>query len=220
MSARQLLADRLRHGSIKYTWDPTYQASKKKSAQERAESRNQFSKQLNNTNSQHNTTTTHAVNVGAKDSTFEKITEELDMTENLESHVETFETEPTEAFVNDQHSQNDTAFEENFDHEKFQAPVETYASHGGGSLLLRYVLLVTMVQSTAASDVFSGKQCSLEDAPIEFSETDDIYLFLAFGVFLLCTFGFGLICVFARLLKELVASRSDGHAQQRVDHAG
>ena len=219
MSARQLLADRLRHGSIKYTWDPTYQASKKKSAQERAESRNQFSKQLNNTNSQHNTTTTHAVNVGAKNSTFEKITEELDMTENLEPHVEAFETEPTEAFVNDQHSQNDTAFEENFDHENFQAPVETYASHGGGSLLLRYVLLVTMVQSTAASDLFSGNQCSLEDAPIEFSETDDIYLFLAFGVFLLCTFGFGLICVFARLLKELVASRRDGHAQLRVDHA-
>ena len=171
MSARQLLADRLRHGSIKYTWDPTYQASKKKSAQERAESRNQFSKQLNNTNSQHNTTTTHAVNVGAKNSTFEKITEELDMTENLEPHVEAFETEPTEAFVNDQHSQNDTAVEENFDHENFQAPVETYASHGGGSLLLRYVLLVTMVQSTAASDLFSGNQCSLEDAPIEFSET-------------------------------------------------
>ena len=76
-----------------------------------------------------------------------------------------------------------------------------------------------MVQSTAASDLFSGNQCSLEDAPIEFSETDDIYLFLAFGVFLLCTFGFGLICVFARLLKELVASRRDGHAQPRVDHA-
>ncbi|CAL1169911.1 unnamed protein product [Cladocopium goreaui] len=134
-------------------------------------------------------------------------------------HHVAFETEPTEAFVNDQHSQNDTAFEENFDHENFQAPVETYASHGGGSLLLRYVLLVTMVQSTAASDLFSGNQCSLEDAPIEFSETDDIYLFLAFGVFLLCTFGFGLICVFARLLKELVASRRDGHAQLRVDHA-
>ncbi|CAK9008681.1 unnamed protein product [Durusdinium trenchii] len=30
LSARQLLADRLRHGSIKYTWDPTYTAAKKK----------------------------------------------------------------------------------------------------------------------------------------------------------------------------------------------
>ena len=46
----------------------------------------------------------------------------------------------------------------------------------------------------------------------------DIYLFLAFGVFLLHTFGFDLICVFVRLLKELVASRRDGHAQLRVDH--
>ena len=172
MSARQLLADRLRHGSIKYTWDSTYQASKKKTAQERAESRNQFSKQLNNTNSQHHTTTTHAVKVGAENSTFEKITDELDMTENFESHVETFETEPTEAFVNNQHSQNDTAIEETFVQENFQAPVETYASHVGGSLLLRYVLLVTTVQSTAASELVTGNQCSLDDAPIEFSETD------------------------------------------------
>ena len=72
--------------------------------------------------------------VGAENSTFEKITDELDMTENFESHVETFETEPTEAFVNNQHSQNDTAIEETFVQENFQAPVETYASHVGGSL--------------------------------------------------------------------------------------
>ena len=93
------------------------------------------------------------MNVRAKDSTFEKITEELDIT------------------VNNQHLQNNTAFEENFDHENFQALVETYASHSGDSLLLRYVLLVTMVQSTAASDLFSGNQCNLENVFIEFSET-------------------------------------------------
>ena len=58
MSARQLLADRLRHGSIKYTWDSTYQASKKKTAQERAESRNQ-QKSVFETTQQHQLTTPH-----------------------------------------------------------------------------------------------------------------------------------------------------------------
>ena len=104
------------------------------------------------------------------------------------------------------------AIEETFVQENFQAPVETYASHVGRSLLLRYVLLVTMVQSTAASELVTGNQCSLDDAPIKFSETDDIYLFLAFGVFLLWASGFGLICVFARLLKDQFGSLRERHA--------
>ena len=52
LSARQLLADRLRHGSIKYTWDPTYTAAKKKPLESRWSSRNEFT-----TTGQHDTTT-------------------------------------------------------------------------------------------------------------------------------------------------------------------
>ena len=39
---RQLLADRLRYGKVKYTWDPDYVASKKKDAGERHHSRLEF----------------------------------------------------------------------------------------------------------------------------------------------------------------------------------
>ena len=43
-STRQLLADRLRHHRLKFTWDPTYQASKRKDLQTRLQSQNEFSK--------------------------------------------------------------------------------------------------------------------------------------------------------------------------------
>ena len=39
---RQLLADRLRYGKVKYTWDPEYVASKKKGYEERQQSRQEF----------------------------------------------------------------------------------------------------------------------------------------------------------------------------------
>ena len=44
ISARQLLADRLRHGAVKFTFDPGYTASKKKTAAQRAQSRTEFAK--------------------------------------------------------------------------------------------------------------------------------------------------------------------------------
>ena len=42
IAARQLLCDRLRHGAIKFTFDPGYTASKKKTAGQREKSRNEF----------------------------------------------------------------------------------------------------------------------------------------------------------------------------------
>ena len=39
---RQLLADRLRHGRIKFTWDPLYVAAKKKKLSDRVKSRDEF----------------------------------------------------------------------------------------------------------------------------------------------------------------------------------
>ena len=39
---RQLLADRLRYGKVKYTWDPDYVASKRKGYEERQQSRQEF----------------------------------------------------------------------------------------------------------------------------------------------------------------------------------
>ena len=219
MSARQLLADRLKHGSSKYTWDPPYQA------QERAESRNLFSKQLNtNLNSQHNMTTNHAVKVGANDNTSEKITEENDMTEHIDPHVKTFASEeidtsvPTEAFENDLLSQNATAFVEHLVHENFHALVEKYASHVGGSFLLRYVLLVTVVHSATASRILTGDPCNLDEAPIEFSEPDDTSLFLALGVLIAFDDWVWIDLRFTRLLKDQVASLRERHAQLAVDH--
>ena len=41
---RQLLADRLRYGKVKYTWDPDYVASKKKGWEERQQSRQEFAR--------------------------------------------------------------------------------------------------------------------------------------------------------------------------------
>eukprot|EP00435_Cladocopium_sp_Y103_P032298 s202_g8.t1 len=43
-ATRQLLADRLRHHKVKFTWDPTYQAAKKKEINDRHQSRDEFSK--------------------------------------------------------------------------------------------------------------------------------------------------------------------------------
>ena len=42
IAARQLLCDRVRHGAIKFTFDPGYTASKKKTAAQREKSRNEF----------------------------------------------------------------------------------------------------------------------------------------------------------------------------------
>ena len=99
MAARQLLADRVRHGSIKYTWDPTYQASKKKTAQERAESRNEFTTQLPCHNHDHfplnNSTSHNAVKVGAN---------ETEALETFESN-EMFDTNEASEF--EQHSPNE-----------------------------------------------------------------------------------------------------------------
>ena len=50
MAARQLLADRIRHGAIKFTFDPGYTASKKKTAAQRAKSRNEFTTTVTTTN--------------------------------------------------------------------------------------------------------------------------------------------------------------------------
>ena len=44
---RQLLADRLRYAKIKFTWDPMYLAAKKKTAEDRQLSRNEFAKTKN-----------------------------------------------------------------------------------------------------------------------------------------------------------------------------
>ena len=54
MAARQLLADRIRHGAIKFTFDPGYTASKKKTAAQRAKSRNEFTTTTNHNQPSHN----------------------------------------------------------------------------------------------------------------------------------------------------------------------
>ena len=54
MAARQLLADRIRHGAIKFTFVPGYTASKKKTAAQRAKSRNEFTTTTNHNQPSHN----------------------------------------------------------------------------------------------------------------------------------------------------------------------
>ena len=57
---RQLLADRLRHGKIKFTWDPLYVAAKKKKLSERVRSRDEFTQPSISTSTTPSTpTTTH-----------------------------------------------------------------------------------------------------------------------------------------------------------------
>ena len=43
-STRKLLAERLRHGRLKLVWDPSYTSAKRKDAQAREQSRNEFAK--------------------------------------------------------------------------------------------------------------------------------------------------------------------------------
>ena len=119
MAARQLLADQIRHGFIKYTWDPTYQASKKKTAQEGAESRNEFSTQLphhQDHSPPHNSTNHKAVKVGAN------------RTEALETFEPNEMFDTNEASEYEQHSPYEYQPEETFEPAEIQSPAPAMAA--------------------------------------------------------------------------------------------
>ena len=170
IAARQLLADRMRYGSIKFTWDPEYQASKKKTAAEREKSRTEFSTTLQSTTTSPTTTqhhdrdddgehdgttpdeTVHATNELVPNLTFEN----AQLPENAQLTAEIFETE--EIFQT----------EETYVPTNAQVPVESYAmSHGGGcSSLIKYVLATALMSTADASVLETVGQCQSEDAPL------------------------------------------------------
>ena len=128
VSAKQLLADRLRRlrqGSIKFTFDPGYTASKKKTAAQRAESRNEFT----------------AGARGQADPVTEDIFDSPNGTNALEP-VTNKDHELIEGNLPDESEifQNDTALVND------SVPVECYArSCHGARLWLKYVLPSTLV---------------------------------------------------------------------------
>ena len=227
MQARQLLADRIRHGSIKYTWDPTYQAAKKKTAAEREKSRNEFSTQLHNTT---NTTTSepqptslehNAVKVGATPQDLDNHEAEMN-----DAPVETYETEAfdttehdatlntNEASEYDQHSPNEYQTDETFESANVQSPVEAYSSHGGGSGVIKYVFFAIMLQNARAAVTGLNDVCSIDDAPLETNDADDLLHFLVWSVSVLCMVGLYFFWT-SRKLKAEVLSLRDEYAQCR-----
>ena len=161
MAARQLLADRLRHGSIKFTWDPEYQASKKKTAAEREKSRNEFTTTTTKTTHNH-----HKPHTTEQEDAHDDEAPATNADENMT--VEPYVTDPNLTFENAQLSVDadvtlnvqtpeDVRFmEEIYDIEtnaahgepfvlpNNQVPVEAYSlSHGGAGAMLKYVFMAT-----------------------------------------------------------------------------
>ena len=81
LSARQLLADRLRHGAIKYTWDPEYVAAKKKTVENRWSSQHEFT----NTKTHNNARNKHQTNTQGPQQTTKDGTPSMDKQAELES---------------------------------------------------------------------------------------------------------------------------------------
>ena len=65
-ATRQLLADRIRHGKTKFTWDPLYTAAKKKKLSDRNKSRDEFTTPNTNSTSTATSPTTTLNNNGEK----------------------------------------------------------------------------------------------------------------------------------------------------------
>ena len=86
---RQLLADRLRHGKIKFTWDPLYIAAKKKKLSDRVRSRDEFAQPSTHNSTSTSTSPTPSTKTG-RAKKLKKIEEEETM-ENYEN-----EENPTE----------------------------------------------------------------------------------------------------------------------------
>ena len=204
LAARQLLADRVRHHKVKFTWDPDYVAAKKKSASARAESRMEFT-----TTSSSTTTTTllqpktkclrsvrketherRNEDVMGEDAMMyenpEAITNDLPMDENLVTEIE-------------QRPENDLALEntelaaETFVHENEEIvdlpyvqpyvmpTVETFASHVGPCI--KYVMMCCVA---AVAKAEPADQCSLEETPLqEDGDTGDWFLLAVLFVWLL-----------------------------------
>ena len=214
IQARQLMADRLRHGRIKFTWDPQYQASKKKTKEEREKSRTEFSTPTT-------TTTSNFKNPKPTRSTMEE-TEDSEMHEHRPEDYQrepalTFEepfddlsesimvSQNPEAFSNEEVTQNDLLLvepqvlensletEELYVEKNAKTLVESYASHVGRGIV--YVMMFLLMPVAKALDVGTDLgQCMIEDETLE--ET------WSFETFLLCTFLVCLQCLGACLVHS------------------
>ena len=136
---------------------------------------------------------------------------ETEALETFESN-EMFDTNEASEF--EQHSPNEYQPEETFETAENQFPVEAYSSHGGGSGVLRYLFLLTLFQTARAASFGRTDVCSIDDAPLESSDADDLLHFFVFVVTVTCMFGLWFFWT-ARKLKAEVLSLRDEYAQCR-----
>jgi hypothetical protein len=229
MAARQLLADRLRHGSIKFTWDPEYQASKKKTAAEREKSRNEFTTTTTKITHNH-----HKPHTTEQEDAHDDKAPATNADENMT--VEPYVTDPNLTFENAQLSVDadvtlnvqtpeDVRFmEEIYDIEtnaahgeplvlpNNQVPVEAYSlSHGGAGAMLKYVFMATAFCTSESVELEVQDQCSADDAPLTATaQSTWVSILIVFLAFLL---GLLFHYVVSKQLKEEVRSLRDANAQ-------
>ena len=175
---RQLLADRLRYGKVKYTWDPDYVASKKKDAGERHHSRLEFAQPSR-----------------AKDAK-EKLQDDdeksaADADDVTACAFELYMMDDGEPMkYEDVINSTSVLFEYDLVHENAMAPVENlvfvdekttitkYDSRAGWKLFA-VLIAALMTPVDTASPFDRGDQCLKADEP---EEVGDLMDFLWFGV--------------------------------------
>ena len=124
-----------------------------------------------------NSTNHKAVKVGANE------------TEALETFEPNEMLDMNEASEYEQHSPYEYQPEETFEPAEIQSPLEAYSSHGSSSGVLRYVLLLAFSQAARATSFGRTDFCSIDDAPLESNDADDLLHFFGFVATVTCMFG-------------------------------
>ena len=170
---RQLLADRLRYGKVKYTWDPDYVASKRKGFEERQQSRQEFAQPSR-----------------ARKSKQDEMDEEKNSAPDADGMAacafELFMIDDGEAIVYKDVSglavsllQNDSV------HVNAMALDETEASADGEATIMKYnklvgwrmfaAIIAVMVTPVETTDFFGqASQCLKDDEPEDFFDLWDL----------------------------------------------
>ena len=172
---RQLLADRLRYGKVKYTWDPNYVASKRKDFEERQQSRQEFAQpqraKLEKVDEDEAEDDTANVN-GAAACAFE-----IFMTDDGEP-IEYKDVIGGSAVLNkyDPVTEDDLVLVENPMLAYEENTIMKYDKLAGWKLFV--VCLLALVEPVATEPFQQAGQCFADDGPGEVSEFYELYWFV------------------------------------------
>eukprot|EP00435_Cladocopium_sp_Y103_P032294 s3673_g8.t1 len=194
MPTRQSLADRLRHGRVKFLYDPEYVAAKKKSLAERQAEIQSSSKPLPNAEIE--------IPKYPKTPKLSEIPEETAVPDESEAFVNDPMTESNEVHVYEEFPElNDTpADEHTFAEECFvqsEAVLEyvNAASHGAlvnkATVLLKYVFKTLRCWNLCVLPVAEGastEMCFTTGNVVAITGANNYLLWLLFAMFLVCVF--------------------------------